>query len=199
MLGIGAGIFVLLCLLVSVLGGGAYLLWGSPSATPFDAAQAVAASLTAEATRRVQPAQPTAVLVATNPLPARGLEASATPTTLPSLTPTIPPSETPTVTATPTERASTWQPCPAIYPSRLNVGDTAMVSQDPPLPNRVRSQATTTSTVLGFIQPGERVQIVGGPVCSNEWIWWQVSSLSTGLTGWTAEGDSQAYWLAPAR
>jgi hypothetical protein len=89
-------------------------------------------------------------------------------------------------------------PCPGIYYSRLYVGDVAYVSFDPPLPNRVRSQPSATGINLGVLQPGERAAIIGGPECSNQWIWWEVRSLASGLTGWTAEGDNKAYWLVPA-
>jgi len=204
LIGIAAGVLLLACLLLGVVGGGAYLLFGGGTGLPLDAARAVAATLTAEASRQALAAQPTIPVApataspsATFTLPpALPLAPSHTPTPTPSLTPTSTATPTATETATPTKKAE-WQPCPDTYPSRLNVGDTAMVNLEPPLPNRVRSQPTTTSTVLGFIQPGENVRVIGGPVCSNEWIWWQVSSLSTGLTGWTAEGDRQGYWLAP--
>ncbi len=68
----------------------------------------------------------------------------------------------------------------------------------PALPNRVRSQPGTSGTYLGMLQPGERMEIIGGPECANQAIWWQVRSLSSSLTGWTAEGDSKDYWLVPA-
>jgi len=90
-------------------------------------------------------------------------------------------------------------PCTGSNFSRLYVGDIAYVSFDPPLPNRVRRDPNTASEILGVLQPGERMEIIGGPVCSNQWIWWQIHSQSTGLTGWTAEGDNKSYWLVPLR
>ena len=71
------------------------------------------------------------------------------------------------------------------------------MSYDPPLANRVRTQPNGVAPVVGFIQPGEKVTLIGGPICSDEWIWWQVRSLQSGMTGWTAEGDKQGYWLVP--
>jgi hypothetical protein len=62
----------------------------------------------------------------------------------------------------------------------------------------VRTQPNTDGAVLGFIQPGEEIDILEGPICSNQWIWWRVRSLTSGLTGWTAEGDDSGYWLVPA-
>jgi hypothetical protein len=71
------------------------------------------------------------------------------------------------------------------------------VAYDPPDPNRVREQAGLGSWVLGQIYPGETVTILEGPVCANGWVWWKVTSQETGLTGWTSEGDKNAYWLVP--
>lgn len=116
--------------------------------------------------------------------------------TLP-VSPTLPPTASPGPTATPVARP-TWMPCTGSYYSRLYVGDIAYVSFDPPLPNRVRREPNTASEILGMLQPGERMEIIGGPVCSNQWIWWQIRSRATGLTGWTTEGDTSSYWLVPA-
>jgi hypothetical protein len=98
---------------------------------------------------------------------------------------------------TATEVYDTWVPCAGTYPSRLHVGDQAHISYDPPLPNRVRAQPTTGSDIIGYLEVGERMQILDGPVCAEGWIWWRVRSLDTGLVGWTAEGDNENYWLVP--
>ena len=92
----------------------------------------------------------------------------------------------------------TWQPCRSSYPSRLHLGDRAYVSYDPPLPNRVRSEPNISSKILGYLEVGEQVEIIEGPTCANNWIWWRVSSLSKNLVGWTAEGDEKSYWLVPS-
>jgi hypothetical protein len=90
-----------------------------------------------------------------------------------------------------------WEACLGTYLSRLHVDDQAYVSYDPPLANRVRSQPGTDGRIIGTIQPGEEVQILEGPACENNWVWWKVRSEKTGLTGWTAEGDREDYWLVP--
>jgi serine/threonine-protein kinase len=113
-----------------------------------------------------------------------------TPTLVPSLTPSPSPTEIP-------EANPTWQPCPGALASRLHVGNRAYVSHDPPLANRVRAQPKTGSTIVGLLQPGEKMEIVGGPACSDQWVWWQIRSLVSSLTGWTAEGDTTTYWLVP--
>ena len=88
-----------------------------------------------------------------------------------------------------------WEACPGTYWSNLRVGDTAMVSQDPPLPNRVRQTPNKQGEVLGQIPPGENLLILDGPECANGWVWWYISAENQNLSGWTAEGDETSYWL----
>jgi hypothetical protein len=139
---------------------------------------------------------------------------SITPTPIPTLTPSGPDPRTATSqvlltqaaqaqtqaaqTATPTATKSLyWNACPGTYLSRLEVGDKAFVGLDPPLPNRVRKRPNTSAEVLGRIQPGEFVEIINGPECSNDWVWWKVRALEQELVGWTSEGDGEDYWLVP--
>jgi hypothetical protein len=87
--------------------------------------------------------------------------------------------------------------CPNALPTRLQAGGYAYVDPDPPLSNRVRSGPGPDSPVIGDIEPGEAMKILGGPVCAQDRLWWEVQALEGSLTGWTAEGDSQDYWLVP--
>lgn len=195
-----------LCLALAALAGlGGYWMMSFPTPTPttaVDIGAAIAATLTheaallppASATFTQQPSFTPVSPTTAVPILPPPITASLTPTF------TLPPSASPTPTNVPSPTpVPTWQPCPATYPSRLYVGDTVMVSTNPPLANRVRQAPNTGSVILGMIQPGEQAKVIGGPVCSNQWIWWQVTSLSTGLTGWTAEGDISSYWLIPMR
>ena len=91
-----------------------------------------------------------------------------------------------------------WQACSNTYPSQLNVGMQAYVGFDPPSANNVRQTPYLDSDLSGQIQPGEQVEIIKGPSCSNRWVWWKIRSLESGLVGWTSEGDSDDYWLLPA-
>jgi hypothetical protein len=103
-------------------------------------------------------------------------------------------------TATPTPVVIPDVPCHSIYPTRLFLGAFAVVSQVPALPNRLRIEPSTqggSSTVTGWIQPGEEVVLLKGPMCNEGWVWWKVSSLASGLSGWTSEGDGANYWLDP--
>ena len=101
----------------------------------------------------------------------------------------------PTVMPSPTPRSVLWQPCPDAATSRLKVGDTAYVTKNPPLPNRVRSEPSTESEILGLIVPGGGMDILEGPTCANGWVWWKVKNAD--LEGWTPEGDLETYWLIP--
>ena len=119
------------------------------------------------------------------------------PTNVPAATNSPVPTTAPTLSLTP-KAPSTWSACPGTFLSQLHVGDNAMVSKDPPLPNNVRAQADKTSKFLFAIQPGEVVQITSGPGCSNNWVWWQIKT-QDGRSGWTAEGDGTDYWLVPVK
>jgi uncharacterized protein YraI len=73
----------------------------------------------------------------------------------------------------------------------------ATVSFHPAQNNNVRRRPDTSAPLVGQIKPGEEVEITGGPVCQDGYIWWQIISVSTRLSGWTSEGDNNNYWLIP--
>ncbi len=114
----------------------------------------------------------------------------ATLTPWPTNTLAFPPSATPAA-------GTPWPACDGSSDSRLQVGATAAVSQDPPQANNVRNGAGASQRKVGQIQPGERVTVLDGPRCVDGWVWWKIRSLDNGLTGWTAEGDKDSYWLVP--
>lgn len=115
------------------------------------------------------------------------LEASPTPT-----------KAYPTATRTPV--VTPYVECSFTYPSQLYLGGHAVVSRTPPKPNRLRSEPSTKggdSTVIGWIQPDEEIVLLQGPACAEGWAWWKVTSVSSGQSGWTSEGDGENYWLIP--
>lgn len=115
----------------------------------------------------------------------------------PYLTSTLP-METPQAVSTLTSTPTAWAACPNSYLSKLYKGIKAKLSEEPPLPNRIREQANTSAKILGMIQPGEIVDIIDGPGCSNQWTWWKIRT-ADGNIGWTAEGDGTEYWLLPVQ
>ena len=92
---------------------------------------------------------------------------------------------------------ATWKLCPGGLDSRLDVGRQAQVTTDPPTPNNVRQGPLKTTKLVGQIQPGEKVEITGGPICDKGLIWWEIRSLGGGIKGYTLEGDLKTYWLVP--
>jgi hypothetical protein len=124
------------------------------------------------------------------------LEASRTPT---KAYPTTTPTQThPTATRTPI--VTPYVECQFTYPSHLYLGAHAVVSHTPPMANRLRVEPGTIggdSTVIGWIQPDEEIVLLQGPACAEGWVWWKVTSISSGQSGWTSEGDEENYWLVP--
>ncbi len=122
----------------------------------------------------------------------------STPTLVtPTLSATLPPKATITPSLTSTLKGTkTGLVCPNTYPTHLKVGIRVYASLYPDLPNRIRKEPNTKSTIIGQIKPGEEADTVDGPACSEGWIWWKIK-MPNGLTGWTAEGDGKDYWILP--
>lgn len=89
---------------------------------------------------------------------------------------------TPTPTATPG--------CAAPLP--LAAGDFAFVRAG----TNVRSQPTTSGALVNYYGEAVTVRVVDGPVCANDYNWWQVRG--PGEDGWVAEGRPDAYFVRPA-
>lgn len=63
-------------------------------------------------------------------------------------------------------------------------------------PSRLRNAPGLAGTQFDLIQPGTVIDIVGGPICADEYVWWQVSA--NGQGGWVAEGAlPDTYFIAP--
>jgi hypothetical protein len=101
----------------------------------------------------------------------------------------------PTVIPSPTPRVVVWKPCPDGPTSRLKVGDIAYVTKEPPVPNRVRKEPNRQAEILGLINPGGSMDVLDGPTCADNWVWWKVKNAD--LEGWMAEGDAETYWMIP--
>lgn len=106
------------------------------------------------------------------------------------------PTRTITLTRTATATAISSNPCADGFTSHLAVGIKAMVSLQPDLPNNVRDNPGLTGRIIGVVHPGDIVEIIGGPSCSNRWVWWYIQ-YDGSKRGWTAEGDGKDYWIVP--
>jgi hypothetical protein len=91
--------------------------------------------------------------------------------------------------------------CPGALPSRLIVGRQAYV-----LPqfgdNYLYSYPARAkffphiSTVLGYVPRGGTVQVLDGPVCNDNHVWWKVNY--NGRVAWTVEMQiGGTYWMEP--
>ena len=114
------------------------------------------------------------------------------PSRVPTPTPRLVPTQIPTNLPTPTVTAA---PCPGAPPSILSVGIRAYVV--PGTPNRLRASAGTSTRQIGAIRGGEEFTIVGGPICTDGYRWWQVEF--QGEPGWTADGEGDEYWVRPVQ
>lgn len=79
---------------------------------------------------------------------------------------------------------------------RLSVDGWARVT--PGLPNAVRSKPgrEADSAVIDEIPAGTMVRVIEGPVCASGYYWWRVDAGF--ISGWTAEGIQNIYWLEPS-
>ena len=86
------------------------------------------------------------------------------------------------------------QPQPnCTMPFRLQVNRSGVVL--PGTANILRSSPGTDSPRIGTLPAGTVFSVIGGPVCAGIYQWWQVNA--NGQIGWTAEGASGTYYVAP--
>jgi len=87
--------------------------------------------------------------------------------------------------------------CGFRVPSRLQAGKRGIVL--PGLPNALRGMPSkkAPSALLGEIPTGAVFDILSGPVCGDNLVWWQINY--AGLVGWTPEGEGETYWLGPVQ
>lgn len=93
-----------------------------------------------------------------------------------------------------TQTPSGDRACPAAPPSRMTVGQAGRVTFTDGTPTRLR--AAPTGTILQLMPEGTPFIVIAGPQCQGELAWWQVR-LSTGETGWVAEGEASRYFIEP--
>lgn len=89
--------------------------------------------------------------------------------------------------------------CFGAPPTRLKVGDTAIVITEPE-PLRAR-ESPVNGAIIDQLYKDYQLPIIGGPVCANQIIWWQVR-LRDERTAWVAEaipGDGGYEYLLNLR
>ncbi|MEJ2758627.1 MAG: hypothetical protein P8046_09125 [Anaerolineales bacterium] len=109
--------------------------------------------------------------------------------------PTITPTFTPTISPTPTAAQDI---CSLALESRLEVGMTVTVKTN----LNFRVSPGLDQEILLVNIPGNRLEIIGGPICiphlDGAYMWWQVQRMD-GDVGWSAEGSLTHiyYFLEP--
>ena len=93
--------------------------------------------------------------------------------------------------------AACRQACDGRDYTRLHVGDRVILSYEPPLSSRLRSSPEISGGVVGKLAPGEKADILGGPICGDGYVWWYVEAEDTESSGWAAEGNVDGAWLLP--
>jgi hypothetical protein len=89
----------------------------------------------------------------------------------------------------------TWLPCNDGPPSKLELGDTAMIEESSSFSIRLRGEPGLSGTIIGSVVPGDLLEVTNGPACFDQLVWWEVRSLGTGDSGWTAEGNTYGPWI----
>jgi hypothetical protein len=120
---------------------------------------------------------------------------TAAPSPTPNYTPTT------ALTVTPTwdpYSAPIWYPLKDCVASRLHVGDKAMVTYGGTANGIRYGRDIHYDTIAGYAQPGQIIDIIDGPWCSQGWMVWMVKT-ADGLSGYTPEGDGNSYWLLPVQ
>ncbi|MBZ0318915.1 MAG: hypothetical protein K8L91_21045 [Anaerolineae bacterium] len=83
---------------------------------------------------------------------------------------------------------------PPVLSPRLTVGTSAIVLPDLGA-NNLRREPSIEAESVGTIPPDTTFEIIGGPVCVDDTVWWYADY--EGVQGWTAEGQAPDYWVAP--
>ncbi len=85
--------------------------------------------------------------------------------------------------------------CPGAPPPQMVIGEAGRVVVARGIPNRLRDAAGTEGSIIGTIPEGAVFAVLSGPVCAEEYLWWEVNF--DGQRGWTAEGEPGNYYIEP--
>jgi len=93
--------------------------------------------------------------------------------------------------------AGAGKSCSGAPAQRVSVGKKAYVCTASEVV-LLRKKAGKKYDVLKSLYPGADLDVIGGPVCSDHWSWWQVRTES-GFVGWISEGgdDVDPYFICP--
>lgn len=87
-------------------------------------------------------------------------------------------------------------PCSNGINTRLEIGDTARVTYTNGKPVRLRTDPIiNSSTFITQLDEGTSMQVIGGPSCNDDFVWWYIQSGNN--KGWIAEGTSGNWFIEP--
>ena len=140
------------------------------------------------------------------PQPVQQEDTPIVPPTVVPASPIVPPIVTPSATAIVPPVAPPTQPlsggsgsssCPGAPPQRLTVGELAYVCTISD-PVRLRNGPGKNYNPITSLDKGTDIYVVDGPICADNWTWWQVETES-GDFGWMAEGGDNVdpYFICP--
>lgn len=79
---------------------------------------------------------------------------------------------------------------------RLSTGSRAAVTYEDGIPRRLRAAPSASAPVVAELLDGIAFEVTDdNSICADGYNWWQVRILTTGLTGWLAEGRPGNYWF----
>jgi hypothetical protein len=80
--------------------------------------------------------------------------------------------------------------------AQLEIGIRARVTFTDGTPSRLRGAPGLLGTEIAQMAEGTEFTVIGGPWCVDDYRWWQLE-LDDGMIGWSAEGDTETYFLEP--
>ncbi|MEO1290533.1 MAG: SH3 domain-containing protein [Chloroflexota bacterium] len=84
--------------------------------------------------------------------------------------------------------------CEGAPPIQVIAGDSARVISAT-IPNRIRSEASTSGDIVGLIPAGDEFIVRDGPTCAEGYTWFLIDY--RGTVGWTVEGRGNQYFIEP--
>jgi hypothetical protein len=86
-------------------------------------------------------------------------------------------------------------PSDCVYPLSFQIGSHGAVTYRDGVPRRLRTAPSANAPLITELLDGIAFEIIGGPVCVDAYNWWNVHILTTGITGWIAEGRPGNYFV----
>jgi hypothetical protein len=82
-------------------------------------------------------------------------------------------------------------------PAGIFVGGQATVALNPGGAANLRAEPSTSAPVSRIIRDNRTFNVIGGPVSADGYVWWQVQTPDTSLTGWMVEAVGDETVLEP--